>query len=180
MLFNMSNDCFTSVCINLLNKNVIILSKRVSSIDEKHKDCNIMLKDCVKHHQLILEYFGALQDVISPIMLAMFFQTIGTVVTNLVMMIFLTDPFSQRIYLGVLIVMYIIEITFQCYYGSEFQRVIGEFPNSIYCSEWYNQSHEFKQNLMIFVESALRPKTFSAAGLFPISLRTLPSNQKAS
>ena len=62
------------------------------------------------------------------------------------------------------------EIFLPCYFGNEVYVSHGKLSESIFHSDWTNESKEFKMAMTIFMENIKKPLKISAFGIFHVDL----------
>lgn len=154
---------------NLLKTLFKVLSLEVSKVDAEEK-----LICVIKNHKLLIEYLNILKDIFSNILFWFFLQTIAIITiytVSIVMAKAKVSNFEFVFFVG-LIICFILQISFTCYFGTGLNESLKNFSTSLYLCSWYNQSKCFKTNLIILVDLNSINKELKAGGFFLINLQT--------
>nr|UTQ11397.1 odorant receptor 7 [Holotrichia oblita] len=139
---------------------------------EQEKKIKDRLRNCVRHHNAILEFTAKTQDIFST---GVFFQILasmlGICLTGLQS---LMVPWGsvQFASVGLFLVTEIIQIGMFCWFGENIIIKSSEIELSCYMSEWRSCSTSNKRIFLIIMENAKTPIKFTAKGLFILSLGT--------
>lgn len=164
-------DCFIALIISLLNTNLKILSYRTSMIQSR-KD----LVESIADHQLICEMITLVQDSLSTVWLSLFFQTIVSVVVYSTVVITTDLTLIEAIFIVISVFGFLLEISFTCYYGSEFSHLTERLPHAVYSCSWIAENaKDFRKDISLFIETCLIRQELSAGGLFSVDLKTFLS-----
>lgn len=166
-------DTYPGLLTFLLCQHLRILNFRIARIgfdtqltqEENHQ----LLKDAVKDHKKILQFFKTVNNAVSPTIFVIFLASSFNIVCCVVLLIFFADNSIQKLYFLVLAIAYALETLLSCYYGSEFVEDVSNTTNALYSCNWCEQSKDFKKDFVIFLEVSLRKHEFSAGGLIPVN-----------
>jgi 7tm Odorant receptor len=64
----------------------------------------------------------------------------------------------------------IVEMLMPCYVGNDLTLAIKKLPESLFHSNWTDESKEFKKTMVIFMENTKKSIKVSAFGVFELSL----------
>lgn len=64
----------------------------------------------------------------------------------------------------------ILQIYLPCYFGSQMTSASEKLSDSLFHSDWTNQSKNFKMGMKIFMENCKKPMKISTMGVFELSL----------
>lgn len=106
----------------------------------------------------------------SPIMLGMFLITGSNMCTSLILILFYSGNFVQKLYYIVYGIASPLKIYLTCYYGTAFQEECNNLTKAIFACNWVEQSQKFTKDLKIFLQGSLRELHFYAGGVMIVSL----------
>lgn len=173
MTWTLTFDCFTALILSQLKTFTDILSLRLSEIiNVNAKNAHESFLDIIENYKLLMEYFSIFKNLVSQILLWLFLQATAVIVIYIVGMQVSEVTFFEVIYIIVIILCFLFQITFQCFYGSQLSKSFEKFSEAIYSCPWYNQSKAFKNDLLIFLEFTMKDRELNGGGFFAVNLRT--------
>ncbi|KAJ3666968.1 hypothetical protein Zmor_002384 [Zophobas morio] len=146
----------------------------LENIDEntKSKNIDLAIKNCIRHHQTIIDFVCEYQECFSMVVFSQFTEstlTIGLLCFQISKTLELDIYFLIAMnYLSLLF----FQIFFYCYYGTLLIEESKTLPTAVYMSRWYEYNIQTKRTLNILMERSKRPMVVRAGKLFDLSLDT--------
>uniref|UniRef100_T1GKQ3 Odorant receptor n=1 Tax=Megaselia scalaris TaxID=36166 RepID=T1GKQ3_MEGSC len=131
--WNIAYDSSQSLLIYLLKQKLKILSLRIEEIGKNTGEhSHVLLKEAVKHHLKLLEFYDLLNQLISWSVFGAFAAITLNLVSTLLMIMYYSDNIFQTLYYLASLLAYPMEIYLSCYYGSKFITITNKLVTAIY------------------------------------------------
>uniref|UniRef100_A0A1A9WXQ0 Odorant receptor n=1 Tax=Glossina brevipalpis TaxID=37001 RepID=A0A1A9WXQ0_9MUSC len=171
---NLLNDAVGPMSLCLLTGHVHLLTMRVARIGyNKRKSQQYHeneLRLCIEDHLKLLEAFKLLENSLSSLQFILFFNTGLNACIVIVNLLFYSRILYDYIYYSCFLFVVFMEV-FPCYfYGSMLYEEFKQLPYAVFSSNWIEQSRNYRQDIIMFMEMALRSLTMSAGGIVEINL----------
>ncbi|XP_054728310.1 odorant receptor 7a-like [Anastrepha obliqua] len=178
------NDAYPVIYINILRTHMKILLLRIEKLGTNTtltlKQHLLELKMCIKDHQSLIELYNVIAPIISVTIFIQFMVTACCIGTTLINIGIFANEFSSRIASCIYILAVVVEIFPTCYYAQCLIDDSNQLSNVIFHSQWIDQSKEYRQLLIFFMQRAQRPMYLTAGKLFPVTLNSFVSIAKFS
>ncbi|XP_034488785.1 odorant receptor 59b-like [Drosophila innubila] len=172
---NHLNDAYPLVFGLVIRLNIDLLKKRIQNLRTDPCKCEEQnyedLKNCIDDHKQILDACNLIRPCLSQI-ICMQFLFVG-VLYGITMMNLM---FFVNFWTGISCMIYFFGIICQtfpfCYICTLIDSDCDDLALSIFSSNWQDASPRYKSTLRHFLHHAQQNITFTAGGIFPISLNT--------
>uniref|UniRef100_A0A6P4FA58 Odorant receptor n=1 Tax=Drosophila rhopaloa TaxID=1041015 RepID=A0A6P4FA58_DRORH len=175
ILSNLVLDVYPIVYVFTLRTHLGLLDQRVKNLrrdPDNNEDQNYAeLLDCVKDHKMIVEFGNSIRPMISA---TMFIQLLS--VGLLLGLAAVSLQFFNTAMERIVSAFYAFAILFQtfpfCFVCEQLNGDCESLTNTLFHSEWIGAERRYKTTMLYFIHNVQQSITFTAGGLFPISLNT--------
>ncbi|XP_067634637.1 odorant receptor 42a-like [Eurosta solidaginis] len=175
------NDAYPVVYINILRTHIKTLLLRIDKLGTSSLEQNLVeLKLCIKDHQLLIELYNIIAPMTSITIFVQFTVTAICIGTGLINLVVFSNEFSSRVGCCFFIIAVAMEIFPTCYYAQCLIDDSNQISDVIFHSNWVEQSKEYRQLLIFFMQRTQRPMFLTAGKLFPVTLNSFLSIAKFS
>ncbi|XP_014470127.1 PREDICTED: uncharacterized protein LOC106742051 [Dinoponera quadriceps] len=138
-----------------------------------------ILRDCIRHHNMIFEYANAMSNTFAKIIAIQFAVSMLVVCSNLYR-IAMAEDYVKFIPLMLYTGCMLAQIFIYCWFGNEVKLKSLHLANSIYNVKWPELNNRSKKSLLIIMKRATNPIEFSSAYIITLNLESFVSLLKMS
>ncbi|KYM95490.1 Odorant receptor 46a, isoform A [Cyphomyrmex costatus] len=152
-----------------------ILEHRLKNVKENHN----ILRDCISHHNYLVEYAQNINDMFAKIIAVQFGVSMLVVCSNLYRMAMTTDLMAivpLMMYTGCMLA----QIFIYCWFGNEVKLKSLQLSTSVYNIDWLELSESSKKGLLIIMQRSTSPIEFSSAYIITMNLESFVALLKMS
>ncbi|XP_014476205.1 PREDICTED: odorant receptor 46a, isoform A-like [Dinoponera quadriceps] len=143
-----------------------ILERRLSEVSDNP---NLILRDCVRHHDNIFKYALRLNSEFRMTIAMQFAVSTMVVCSNLYQMT-KTTSFSTILPLLLYMSCMLTQIFIYCWYGNEVKLKSAQLLHSIFAIDWLVLDGSHKRSLLLIMNRALTPIEFTSAYILSMNL----------
>ncbi|CAD7083122.1 unnamed protein product [Hermetia illucens] len=165
-------DCLNVNLINQIRLHLKLLNLDLSELvssKQSSKDAFNILKNCIKHHQIILRLRNEIESIFKYPVLVQF---------SVSLLIFVMTGFQAIVLTGadgiILVYFYCACITCQlfsyCWFANQVMEENKLLVIAGYNTSWFDFESRYSKILIIFMINAQQPLTFTVGGFFNLSL----------
>ncbi|XP_011705963.1 PREDICTED: odorant receptor 94a-like [Wasmannia auropunctata] len=143
-----------------------ILECRLSKISDNHD----ALRDCVRHHDSILQYALELNYKFRMTIAMQFIVSTLVVCSNLYQMTKSTSLNASYLPLLLYMSCMLTQIFIYCWYGNEVKLKSTQLLNNIFAMDWVTMNRNVKESLLIIMNRAVVPIEFTSAYVLSMNL----------
>ncbi|XP_064535322.1 odorant receptor 42b-like [Drosophila montana] len=172
---DLNADVFPVIFGLILRTHIELLTRRVQKLRtdpaQTERQSYEELVNCIKDHKLVLQYCELFRPVISRTLFAQLLViglSLGLSLVHLLFFSSLLTALTTVLYIFVLLIQ-----TFPfCYVCELINDDCYKLNLAIFYSEWIGASRRYKSTVFFFLQTAQKPITFIAGGMFPINMKT--------
>ncbi|XP_039309008.1 odorant receptor 46a-like isoform X2 [Solenopsis invicta] len=143
-----------------------ILECRLSKVSNNHET----LRDCVRHHNSILEFAFKLNNKFRMTIAMQFVVSTLVVCSNLYQMTKSTDINASYLPLLLYMSCMLTQIFIYCWYGNEVKLKSTQLLTNIFAMDWVTMDRSLKRNLLLIMNRAVVPIEFTSAYVLSMNL----------
>ncbi|XP_037941047.1 odorant receptor 7a-like [Teleopsis dalmanni] len=180
----MCNDAYPLVYITILRSHIKNLLNRVENLcmdPNMSKAQNIEeLKNCIKDHQNLIEFFNRISPLISVTVFIQFITSASAMAMTLINLMIFAIDFSARI-ASIFYFIAILTETFPlCYFAQMLMDDNNKLADTIFHSNWMGQDVAYTKMLLFFLQRSQAMMELTAGKLVPITLNSFLGSAKFS
>ncbi|XP_068141628.1 odorant receptor 23a [Drosophila tropicalis] len=180
---NMVDDLFPPLALNLIAGQCELLALRISVIGHNKNDDQRAnekeLINCIRDQEKLYRLFKLTMEIISWPMLIQFIVIAIDFGTSMFTLIFYAKTPQDRFFFTFFLIGLNCEIFPVCYIGANVDFQFDRLHYAIFCSNWINQSRQYRQNALVLAERTKKRPLLLAGHMVPIHLTTFMANCKA-
>ncbi|PSN43949.1 Odorant receptor 71 [Blattella germanica] len=149
-------------------------------VNEKAYKC---LRECIQHHQNVLEFFDDLRNVLSMYLFGQFLcstSVLCLILFYIGMGVESENGFAEKVGFYQLFVTATMQILMYCWFGNDLTYESDSLTKAMYDSPWYEASVEYRKNLCIMMARTVKLCYLTGGQLYIASLETFRSIMGAS
>ncbi|XP_063912022.1 odorant receptor Or1-like [Zophobas morio] len=130
------------------------------------------VKDCINHHNIILNFVKEYECCFSSIVFSQFAGSV-VVVCFCCLQLGKIPPMTLNFFIMVsYLTILLVQIYFYCYYGTILYEESNSIINAVYMGNWYDYDAESKRDLILLMERSQRPIVVTAGKILDLSVTT--------
>ncbi|XP_070067589.1 odorant receptor 23a-like [Drosophila takahashii] len=183
IIINCAADSFPPLALFLVTEQGRLLSLRISQIGygpSTLKENEQDLVKCIEDQNMLYGLLDLIQAIISYPMMVQFLAIGINIATNLFGLVFYVESLYDRLLYVCYLVALIVETFPLCYYGTKVEESFAELHYAVFCSNWVEQSAQYRGFMLILEERTKRQQLLLAGNLVPIHLSTFVACLKGS
>ncbi|XP_021200428.3 odorant receptor 7a [Helicoverpa armigera] len=182
MIYNVNVDTLSAGFLAIAVAQLKLLNSNLTTLKLSAEECKLpreiqekiqitRLNKLLRHYEFILNYCGAVQNVLS---ISLFIQFgVGSLIICVVMCsLLMPASMESRLFMVIYLLMMTGQIFVPGYLGTLLTYESQELVTAAYNCEWLVRSKSFRKDLILFRERAARPIRISGMKMFPLSLVT--------
>ncbi|EDW64444.1 odorant receptor 33c [Drosophila virilis] len=179
----LTNDIFTPLTLCYVSGHIHLFAIRMSHLGF-HQIPEIptyqQLRSCFDDYRLLIRIYQLTKDTISPVQLIQVVFCGANLCIVVFYVIFFVRDTASLMYNAVFFTVICLQLFPSCYFASVVAEEAQRLPYAIFSSNWYEQSHQHRRNILIFIQMTLRlaKQPMMAGGLIELNLNTFFSTLK--
>ncbi|XP_033607071.1 uncharacterized protein LOC117282255 [Cryptotermes secundus] len=131
------------------------------------------LNDCIRHHQLILEFMRGLEETLNPMLLAHFLLIVGGMCFAAFSAVTSSGHVLQMAQVLIVYIAFVCQLYTYCWFGTQLTQQAEFVSDAAWGCDWIGTPISFQRCLIFIIGTARREFTLTAGKYMSVSCETM-------